>query len=103
MDKRDKELMVRLAKEGKRISDIWEQDFPQYDYWEIYMEVYGSGERSAQGVKRMISNRLKRLLSMPKREQDTVVEEIYELVGHLYERFMQSQKKLDEIRKVINR
>jgi len=32
MDIRDKEKMVQLAKEGKKISTIWREDFPQYDY-----------------------------------------------------------------------
>ncbi|MBT2761263.1 hypothetical protein [Paenibacillus sp. ISL-20] len=41
MDKKDSEIMVRLAKKGKHISKIWAEDFPVYDYWDIYFEVYG--------------------------------------------------------------
>ncbi|UZN01428.1 hypothetical protein OL548_34195 (plasmid) [Lysinibacillus sp. MHQ-1] len=52
MNKRDSEEMIRLAKEGKGISKIWSEDFNEYDYWEVYTEVYGAGERSSLGVKK---------------------------------------------------
>jgi radical SAM superfamily enzyme with C-terminal helix-hairpin-helix motif len=103
MDKRDAEIIVRLAKEGKQISKIWEEDFPEYDYIDIYWEVYGAGERSALGTKRMITNRLHKLTTVPKREQQEIIDEINELVSHMYTRYRESQKKLDEIRGVINR
>lgn len=103
MDKRDSGKMVQLAREGKQISKIWEEDFPQYDYWDVYVEVYGSGEKSSLGTKRMITNRLNKLSSLPKREQDELIQEIDELVCHLYNRYKESQQKLDDIRGVINR
>lgn len=103
MDKRDSEKMVQLAREGKQISKIWEEDFPQYDYWDVYVEVYGAGEKSSLGTKRMITNRLNKLSSIPKREQDELIQEIDELVCYLYNRYKESQQKLDDIRGVINR
>ncbi|MCT8975123.1 hypothetical protein N4T77_00770 [Clostridium sp. CX1] len=103
MDKRDSERIVQLAREGKQISKIWEEDFPQYDYWDIYIEVYAAGEKSSLGTKRMITNRLYKLTSLPKKEQDELIKEIDELVCYLYNRYKESQQKLDDIRGVINR
>jgi hypothetical protein len=103
MDKRDSEKMIQLAREGKQISKILEEDFPLYDYWEIYCEVYGAGEISALGAKRMISNRLGLLATASKSEQKEIIEEINDLVWRLYTRHKENQQKLDEIRGVINR
>ena len=96
--------MIRLAKEGKHISKIWTDDFPEYGYWEIYVEVYGAGERSSQGVKRMITGRLNKLTEADdKQERTKIVEELDELVYHLYSRYKSSQKSLDQIRSIINK
>ncbi|WP_346878909.1 MULTISPECIES: hypothetical protein [unclassified Clostridium] len=51
----------------------------------------------------MITNRLYKLASLPKKEQDQLIEEIDELVCFLYDRYKESQQKLDDIRYVINR
>jgi len=103
MDKRDSDKIVQLAREGKQISKIWEEEFSQYDYWEVYVEVYGAGEKSSVGAKRMITNRLNKLTSLPKKEQDDVISEIDELVCYLYSRYKESQQKLDDIRATLNR
>lgn len=103
MDTRDSRKMIQLAREGKAISKIMDDDFPEYSYWDIYLEVYGAGEKSAVGVKRMISNRLKKLPSLSAEEQQNMVNEIDELVWHLYSRYRESQQKLDDIRIVIER
>lgn len=103
MDKRDSEKMIQLAREGKQISKIWEEDFSQYDYWDIYVEVYGAGEKSSLGTKRMITNRLYKLSSLSKKEQAELIKEIDELVCYLYDRYKESQQKLDDIRAVVNR
>ena len=50
--------MQRLAQEGKKIADIWKQEFPKMTYWDVYFEIYGAGGRGAMGVKRMITNRI---------------------------------------------
>ena len=50
--------MRRLAQEGKQITKIVAEDFPNLDYWEVYLEVYSAGERSSRGIKRMITTRL---------------------------------------------
>lgn len=54
VEERDSKKMIQLAREGKQISKILEEDFPEYDYCDVYFEVYGSGEKSSLGIRRMI-------------------------------------------------
>lgn len=100
--KKERESMKRLAQEGKRISKITEEDFPEYNYWDIYTVIYGSGGRGALGVKRMIANRLYSLMKVKgKKQQEVIIEEIDELVWHLYESLKANQQKLDGVRKIL--
>ena len=102
MNSQDKEKMVLLAREGKTISKICKEDFQnKYSYDDIYFEVYAEGERSAMGVKRMISNRLKKLSTLSPQEQEKMVEEIDELVWYLYDRYKISQTRIEDIRAII--
>ena len=103
MDKRDSDKMIQLAREGKEISKIWEEDFPQYDYWDIYIEVYGAGERSAVGIRRMITNKLNKLTSLSYNEQAISIKEIDDLIWHLYNRYRENQQKLNDIRNIISK
>ncbi|MES1047586.1 hypothetical protein FOA22_24470 [Heyndrickxia oleronia] len=102
-DTRDIEKMIKLAREGKQISKIWEEDFPQYDYWDIYMEINEAGEKSALGTRKKITYRINKLANTRKKDQHILLEEISELVDHLYVRYKESQKKLQEIRNVIEK
>ncbi|WP_018212719.1 hypothetical protein [Desulfitobacterium hafniense] len=102
MDARDSKRMIQLAREGKAISRIWEEDFPKYNYWDIYWEVNLAGEPSAVGTKRKITNRLKKLKTNDPGQQE-IVEEINALVWHLYNRYKESQQKLDDIRRIIDK
>lgn len=102
MDDRDEKQIAKLAREGKPISKICE-DFPDYDYWDVYCAAYYAGERSSVGVKRMITNRLNKLDSANQKQQEELISEIKDLVWHLYVRYQEGQQKLDEIRKIINR
>jgi phosphoribosyl-ATP pyrophosphohydrolase len=104
MNKKDKDAIQTLAREGKQISKIMEQDFPEYDYWEIYQAVYDEGGKSALGAKRTIANRLMTLAETKKKqERAQIIEEIEELVWHLYNSLKDSQQKLDVLRKVLNK
>ncbi|HDO06409.1 MAG TPA: hypothetical protein ENG85_01870 [Bacteroidetes bacterium] len=104
MNNKDRTQIQVLAKEGKPISKIMEFDFPEYDYWEIYEAVHDAGGRSALGVKRTIANRLKTLSETRKKnERDEIIEEIEELVWHLYDGLKISQKKLSAIRKALEK
>lgn len=104
MIKKDKEKIQELAKEGKPISKIMYSDFPEYDYWDIYEAVYGAGGKSALGVKRTIANRLRTLSSAGKRrERNIIIEEVEDLVWHLYDSLKSSQKKLEAIRKALEK
>lgn len=109
MEQRDIDTIIRLSKEGKQISRIREEDYPELDYDEIYEIIYEAGERSAQGVKRIISNRINELNDMIAHkdsyqvdELQNIVSEINGWVNFLYERHRANQKKLDSIREVIN-
>lgn len=99
--KNDSQKMQRLAQEGKQISKIQKEDFSNYSYWDVYIEVYGAGERSSRGIKRMITERLNKLISSPKSERRIIVSEIDELVWHLYDNHKINQKKIDAIRKAL--
>ena len=101
-DERDCERIVQLAREGKKISNIWEDDFSNYDYWDIYEVIYGAGERSAVGAKRMITNRLNKLPDLSKAEQKEMINEIDDLVCYLYTRYKESQRKLNGIRNIMD-
>ncbi len=104
MNTKDKTSIQALAKEGKQISKIMEQDFPEYEYWEIYEAVYDGGGKSALGVKRTIANRLNTLSDTRKKEERSeIIEEVEELVWHLYDSLKASQRKLDAIRKTLDK
>ncbi len=40
MIKKDKTAIQALAQEGKQLTRIMEQDYPEYEYWEIYEAVH---------------------------------------------------------------
>ena len=104
MTPKDKDAIKNLAREGKQISKIMEQDFPEYDYWEIYQAVYDEGGKSALGVKRTIANRLNTLAETTKKQDRAIIiEEIEELVWHLYGSLKGCQQKLDAMRKILNK
>ena len=104
MTKKDKTAIQALAQEGKQLSKIMEQDFPEFEYWEIYEAVHDGGGKSALGVKRTIANRLITLSDTRKKgERTEIIEEIEELVWHLYDSLKLSQRKLDSIRKALDR
>lgn len=98
---KDAARMRRLAQEGKPISKIVADDFPDLDYWDVYIEVYGSGERSSRGIKKMISIRLNKLVDSNKPDRRVIVRELHELVWHLYENHKTNQRKLSKIRKAL--
>ena len=102
ISKADSERMIRLAKEGKQISKIVSEDFPSLDYFDVYIEVYGKGERSAQGIKRMITTRISAIAeSGAKTERRQIAEELQGLVWHLYRNHKNNQDKLAKIRAVL--
>jgi len=103
ISRKDKERIRTLASEGTQISKIWGNDFPDNEYWEIYEVVYSRGGKSALGVKRTIANRLNSLgKSDKKKERAEIIEEIDDLVWHLYDNLKASQQKLEAIRKILD-
>ena len=103
MKKRHAKIARKLASEGKQISKILHEDLPKCDYWDIYLAVHETGGKSALGVKRTITNRLNTLSETRKKdERQEIIEEIEELVWHLYESVKTNQKKLSAIRKTLD-
>lgn len=104
MEQKDAIEIQKLVREGKQISKIMKNDFPEYEYWDIYMAAYDGGERSALGIKKMITNRLNKMADSKKSsERKEIQQELDELVWHLYNSLKDSQKKLEKIRAVINK
>ena len=103
MEKREEQKIRQLASEGKQISKIKKDDFPHYEYEEVYWVVYGIGNRSARGVKRMIATRLQSLEQAgQKQERTKIIEEVSELVWDLYDRVKKNQTKLEKIREILD-
>jgi len=103
MDKRDQEQIIKLAREGMGISKIWEDHFQQYDYWEIYFTIEEAGEQSSIGTKRMITNRLNKLRAVVSNDNEELIDEIHDLVTHLYIRYKEGQVKISEAREALDR
>lgn len=97
--KADVQRMARLAQEGKTIADIWREDFQEkYPYWDVYWAIRGEGQASALGVKRSISNRLKKLETCGRADRHAIIREIGDLVWHLYGNYRASQDKIERVR-----
>ncbi|ALS66878.1 hypothetical protein LGN04_00540 [Burkholderia multivorans] len=105
ISKEDKKRIKALASEGKTISDIWGQfkkTYPDAEYVDIYWIVYGSGGQSALGVKRTITNRINELVTLKDKNRfNEVVDELQELVNHLYKEHKKNRDKLAKIREAL--
>ena len=93
--------MKRLVKEGKQITKVVNEDFPQYDYWDILYQLYDAGAQSAQGVKWMITNRLNQLPEADTSVSKIVIQEINDLIWYLYDNYRNNQRKLETIRDAL--
>ena len=94
--------ILRLVQEGKPISKIAKEDFPDIDYWEILWTAWEGGERSARGVKKMITSRLNSLIDAGrKQDRQPLIDEISNLVSYLYENQKKNSEKLGKIRKAL--
>ena len=85
ISKKDVERMRRLAQEGKQVSKIQKENFHDYTYEQIYTVIYEAGGRAAQGMKRMITTRLNKLLHSNKETRASLIDETKRLVLDLYE------------------
>ncbi|MBU9572264.1 hypothetical protein [Burkholderia multivorans] len=105
ISKEDKKRIKALASEGKTISDIWGQFkkiYSDVEYVDIYWIVYGSGGQSALGVKRTITNRINELVTLKDKNRfNEVVDELQELVNHLYKEHKKNRDKLAKIREAL--
>ena len=103
MNAEDRARIALLVEEGKSVARIEEEDFPQYDYWEILFAAAEDGQRPAMGIKRMISNRLRDLDGAGKRERRELIAEISNLVSQLYRNHKAMSRRLEGVRKALDR
>jgi len=100
----DSQKMQRLASEGKKIADIWKEDFPKLSYWDVYFEIYDAGGRGAIGVKRMITNRINAIAeSTSTAQRRGLAAELQELVWHLYNNHKANHAKLSASRAALDK
>ena len=103
MNAEDRARIALLVEEGKSVTRIQEEDFPQYDYWEILFAAAEDGQRPAMGIKRMISNRLRDLEGAGRRERRELIAEISNLVSQLYRNHKAISRRLEGVRKALDR
>ena len=103
MDEATQAEIARLAQEGKPISKIVEEDFPDVEYWDAYAAVRGLDQRSSQGLMKMISSRLKKLERAKGNRKAELIDELRDITRHLYRNHKVNARKLDGIRKSLDR
>ncbi len=98
ISKAELEAMNDLLEKGKNISDLAKK-YPQYDYREIYWAV---NDYSFLGKKRIITNRLKRLVKEKTiAEREETAAEAQELLDDLYAQLKRNSSMLIEIDRVL--
>lgn len=99
----DRDRIARLVREGRKITEVWREEFPEFDYDDVYWAAYGRGARSAQGAKKMITSRLRRARRTKGRERRAeILDEIDGLVTALYEDHKRMARKLRSIRTALD-
>jgi len=98
ISKAELEVMNDLLGKGKKISDIAKK-FPKYEYGEVYWAV---NDYSFLGKKRIITNRLKRLVKEKTTEQrENTAAEAQDLLDELYRQLKRNSAMLIEIDRVL--
>ncbi|MEN6411928.1 MAG: hypothetical protein ABFC84_04060 [Veillonellales bacterium] len=101
VDDKDSKKMIQLAREGKGIKEVWEEDFSNYDYWDVYWTIKNGGVTAAREIKKQITMKLNQITSESTERQKELIDEIQELIWQLYSSHKENRKKLEDIRKVI--
>ena len=100
ISRRELSEMNDLVGKGMTIAQL-AQDYPDYDYWEIYWQV---NDASFLGKKRTITNRLKKLVTCRSRpEREALAEEAQALLEELYRTLKGNSKKLIEIDRILRK
>ena len=100
ISRRDLSEMNDLLGKGMTIAQLAE-DYPAYDYWEIYWEV---NDASFLGKKRTITNRLKKLVTCKSRsDREVLAEDAQALLNELYDTLKGNSKKLIEIDRILRK
>ena len=88
--------------EGKKISEIRRENFPESSYAEIYSAAHDGTDGSSLGIKKKITYRLNKLVAAnSKIQKDEFATDIRDLVNSLYRQHKDMSAKLAEIRDVL--
>ncbi len=100
INKHDLDAMNEALGNGKTISQLAEE-YPQYDYREIYWEV---NDASFLGKKRTLTNRINKLINAKtKAERQEIAEEAKEILNDLYRSLKSNSKKLVDIDRILRK
>jgi len=103
LSEEEKGRIQQLAWEGKLISKIRQDDFPEYSWEEIYGAAWEGGAQSVLGVQRMITRRLRKLTTAHDQQaREDLVNELERLTRDMYYRVRQNQKKMEKWTKWYN-
>ena len=98
--KRELSEMNRRIERGATIAQL-AQDYPKYDYLEIYWSV---NDASFLGKKRTITNRLNSLATCNSRsKREVLAKEAQALLNELYGTLKGNSKKLTQIGRILGK
>jgi len=103
ISKKDAKKMQRLAQEGKQISRIVQEDFPNLTWWDVRGVLEEAGTSSSRGLMQEITNKLNKTRSAVNRNKklsDDLLR-VSKLARQLYERGKEDYKRLNRIRKAV--
>ena len=93
----------KLLMAGKSFDEVAKTIGGNHHWTDIQFYAWESGAMSWRGSKKMISSRLKKLVSEGKRaERQKLVKEIDERVKYLYNCSKAAKTKLDKIKKAVS-
>lgn len=96
----DLEKINLLIEAGSNISEVANQ-FPVYDYWEIY---WAADDYSLLGKKRMISNRLVKIREEENNtNRNMLIDEIQDLFNDIYQISKKNGNKLIKMSQILSK
>jgi hypothetical protein len=103
ISKKDAKKMQRLAQEGKQISRIVQEDFPNLTWWDVRGVLEEAGTSSSLGLMREITGKLNKARKTVKKDKKLSddLSRVNNLARQLYERSKEDYKRLDRIRKAV--
>ncbi len=103
ISKKDAAKIQQLAQEGKQVSKIQKEDFPNLTWWDIRGVLEEAGTSSSLGLMREITgklNKARETVNKDKKLSNDLLR-VNKLARQLYERGKEDYKRLDRIRKAV--